>query len=271
MTSSTAERPGAVAAVGAWARRRVDALVTAGGPAFGRLVVVNSASTAGDTLVAVALAGTLFFSVPSAEARANVALYLGLTLAPFVVLAPALTAVLNRFPVAYRHGLVASSVLRAIAAIAMALGLTTLWLYPLAFALLVFSRLFAISRASILPVTLSGPTSLVAANARLAQLGVLAGAVSVPLGALGSRFLGDWSGLVLATATFAVASVAAYQLPPPPPSPETQGRRIGDLLRTLPLPRGVRLAQLATAGVRLLNGFLLLLLAFALRAVRAGA
>jgi hypothetical protein len=38
--------------------------------------------------VAVALAGTLFFSVPIGEARSRVALYLLLTMLPFALLVP---------------------------------------------------------------------------------------------------------------------------------------------------------------------------------------
>lgn len=257
----------------AWGRlrTRLQGLTDVSGPAFRRLALANLASTAGDTLVALALAGTLFFAVPSTEARSNVALYLGLTLAPFVVLAPALGAILARYPVAYRYGLVASGVLRAAVAVVTATQVRTFWLYPLAFLLLVLSRLFAISRASLLPVALEKATSLVAANARLAQLGVLAGAVAVPAAVLASWVAGAWLVLLLAAAAFVYAAVAAGGLPPPPPSaraPDAPSLRA--LVRGGPITRPVRLAQLATAGVRLLNGFLLLLLAFALRTTDAG-
>ena len=53
----------------------------------------HAGAAAGDTLVAMALAGTLFFDVPSTEARDNVALYLLITLAPFAVIGPFLGAV----------------------------------------------------------------------------------------------------------------------------------------------------------------------------------
>ena len=51
---------------------------------------MHAVSTLGDALVAVALAGTLFFAVPVAAARPRVALYLLLTVAPFAVVAPLL-------------------------------------------------------------------------------------------------------------------------------------------------------------------------------------
>jgi hypothetical protein len=256
--------------LGGRAYDRLDGVLDEGGPGFRRLVTANSASTAGDTLVAIALAGTLFFDVPSAEARGNVALYLLVTLAPFALLAPLLGALLVRFPVAYRFGLVASGLLRAVVAVAMATELDTLWLYPLAFLMLVLSRLFAISRASLLPVALDGPTTLVAANARLAQFGVAAGGIAVPFGLLGDRLLGSAAGLVLAAAVFTSSAFAARGLPAPALAELPVGRDADRSLRRPRIPTHVRFAQLATAGVRLLNGFLLLLLAFALHTAEAG-
>ncbi len=89
------------------------------GAEFSRLASSHAGSVAGDALVALALAGTLFFSVPSTEARQNMALYLLLTLAPFAVIGPMLGGVYQRFPAAYRSGLVASSALRVLLAVAM--------------------------------------------------------------------------------------------------------------------------------------------------------
>ena len=45
------------------------------GRGYHRLAESHAASVAGDALVGVALAGTLLFSVPSTEARENVAVY----------------------------------------------------------------------------------------------------------------------------------------------------------------------------------------------------
>lgn len=243
----------------------MDALLSSNGVGFRRIALANSASTAGDTLVALALAGTLFFAVPSAEARTNVALYLVLTLAPFAVLAPALGALLRRSPVAYRHGLVGSGVLRAVAAVIMAIEIDGLLLYPLAFILLVLSRLFAISRASVLPASVDGATPLVFANARLAQLGVAAGALVVPIGALIIRLLGSGAVLMVAAVAFTTVAFIGRRVAHPVPAPAPGGGRA----QSVKLPQPIRFAQLATAGVRLLNGFLLLLLAFALHSTEA--
>ncbi len=252
---------------------RVDAMFSARGPGFRALALSQAGSVAGDTLVTLALAGTLFFQVPSAEARSNVALYLLITLAPFAVLGPVLGAVFARFPTAYRGGLVLGAGSRVgVAVLMLVVGLNTLWLYPLAFLLLVFSRFHGISRSSLLPLVVDDPTDLVSANARIARIGVLVGAAVVPVGAPLVGLLGGWAGLLLAGAAFGYSTYAAMVLP-------SVAERIKALdapeldatdLRPHTLPRPVRVARLATAGVRFLNGFLVLLVAFAFRDQEAG-
>ena len=57
---------------------------------FVRLSRVHGLSAAGDAMIAVALAGSLFFSIDPSDARWRVALYLVLTIAPFAVVTPLL-------------------------------------------------------------------------------------------------------------------------------------------------------------------------------------
>ena len=254
------------------ALRRVDAVFSQNGPAFRQLAVSWSANVAGDTLVAVGLAGTLFFSVPASDARGNMALYLLLTLAPFAIVTPVLGALFSRFPGLYRVTLTLSALLRAVLAVVMMMGLTTIWLYPLAFGMLVLSRLYAISKNSMLPVALPEPVALVSANALLAKIGILAGAVVLPLGALAAQ-VDPAVTLAMSALFFAISSFTSLGLPDPRRSITDPD----DILDT-PWPKRrpatratLRLSRLATAGVRLLNGFLLLLLAFELRDAEAGA
>ncbi len=122
-----------------------------------RLAWVHAISTLGDALVAVALAGTLFFAVPVAAARPRVALYLLLTVAPFAVVAPLLGRLLDGRSGAGRLALFAAMALRAaLAALAVA-RTQSLLLYPLAFGLLVCSRAHGISRTAMVP-ELADPT-----------------------------------------------------------------------------------------------------------------
>lgn len=233
----------------------------------------HALNAAGDTLVAVALADVLFLTPDPSEARSNVVLYLAVTLAPFAVIGPFLGGLFARFPVAYRRGLGVASAVRAVVAVLMVLNLTNdLILFPLAFLMLVFSRVHGISRNSLLPVTLEGSHELVAANARMAKVGVFSGATAAIVGGLlatGFGFIsesvGSRAALVVAVVAFTLSTVAAHGVPFPPPV-EAQKQRRGILRVT----RSVRLAQLATAGVRLINGFLLFLLAFAFRDEQAG-
>ena len=233
------------------------------GHGYGRLAESHASSVAGDALVAVALAGTLFFSVPSTDARQNVALYLLVTLAPFAVIGPLLGRVFERAPGAYRAGLVLSSAGRVLVAIGLGFALDSFWLFPLAFLLLVFSRFHGIARASVLPVVVRNTNELIDANARLARAGVIAAAVVVPIGAALQAWIGGGPVLIGAIALYVVSAIAASQLPPVklPSTLPAEGR--------YSLPRSLRLARFATASVRFLNGYLVLLVAFAFRDAEA--
>jgi hypothetical protein len=249
-------------------RRQVRSLFATGGPGFRDLAVTQAWSTSADTLVAVALAGTLFFSVPTAEARGNVALYLLLTVAPFAVIGPALGRILDHAPLAIRTVLVVAAMGRAALAVSLLTRADSWWLFPAAFGLLVLSRVHAIARNSLLPVALDEPRALVAANARLAWIGVLVGGLTAGVGVGVGWATGADGPLVLATVAAVLAGVTGRRLPQPEAPAAAQGRRRSRA--RLHLPRSVRLAQLATAGVRAAVGFLLLLLAFQLRADEAG-
>ncbi|MDF1595435.1 MAG: hypothetical protein P1T08_04980 [Acidimicrobiia bacterium] len=247
--------------------RGVDRWVSVHGPAFRRLAVTQAAAYAGDTLVAIGLAGTIFFDIPSAEARGKVALYLLLTLAPFVVLSPFLPRIFARLPNPYRVGLVGSGGLRAVLTVILVLvGLDGIWLFPIAFGLLVLSRLHGIARSSLLPITLPEAVALVAANSRLAQVGLAAGTVAALVGALVMEVFGPEASLLLAAVAFAVMAFLAGAID----APRAAQGFAREWNHVWSPPRVVRLSMTATAMVRLLHGFLVLLLAFAFKEADAG-
>lgn len=246
-------------------RRMYDRVFKGYGTPFRWLSAEFGASVAGDTLVALGLAGSLFFSVPSAEARDKVALYLLLTLAPYSVIAPLLPRFFSRFPGSYRNSLTASSVGRAVVALLLAIGVQTFWLYPLAFTLLVLSRLHTIAKGSLVPVTVTSPQALVAANGLLARVGIVGGAVVVPIGAASVKWIGPWPALVVAALCFVLAALCAQQVP----SPHRSTREIPRAAGKWTIPRLARLPMIATAVVRFINGFLLALLAFVFKDVDA--
>jgi len=233
------------------------------GNGYGRLAESHAAAVAGDAAVAVALAGTLFFSVPTTDARQNVAAYLLVTLAPFAVIGPLLGRMFERAPGAYRAGLALSSAGRVIVAIGLGFALDSIWLFPLAFLLLVLSRFHGIARASVLPVVVRDAGELIDANSRLARAGVIAAAILVPIAAGIEAWLGSKAVLLVAAVLYIVSAVAASQLPPVRLAAHqgTRGR--------YSLDRHLRLARFATSSVRFLNGYLVLLVAFAFRDAQA--
>ncbi|MEX0952818.1 MAG: hypothetical protein WDZ26_03210 [Nitriliruptoraceae bacterium] len=246
----------------------VRSLFETGGSGFRHLAVTQVLSTATDTLVAIGLAGTLFFSIPSAQARDNVVLYLVLTVAPFAVIGPTLGRVLDRAAVTTRTLLVGAAIARGVLALSLIGQSGTWWLFPAAFGLLVSSRIHGITRNTLLPLALDEPSALVTANARLAWIGMLAGGIAAGLGIAGA-WVADVEGpLALAGVTGLAAAWIGRTLP----EPDGAHPRAADARPRPPLalPYRVRLAQFATAGVRTLNGFLLLLLAFALHEIDAG-
>lgn len=70
----------------------------AGESGLGKLIELHAVNGAGDVMITVALASTVFFSVPTDEARGRVALYLAVTMAPFTLLAPVVGPLLDRLP-----------------------------------------------------------------------------------------------------------------------------------------------------------------------------
>ena len=241
----------------------------AAGRPLDRLAWVHATSTFGDALVAVALAGTLFFAVPMAAARPRVALYLLLTVAPFAVVAPLLGRLLDGRSGAGRLALAAAMALRAgLAALAVA-RTESLLLYPLAFGLLVCSRAHGISRTAMVPELIEGDgRDLVAVNGRMARVAALGGTAGALLGVGLDRLLSGGAVLWAAALAFVAGGVLALGLPhtrrrrEPTAPRDPMDRRTARLARP---PGRVRLARTANATVRAVGGFSLFLLAFELR------
>jgi MFS family permease len=256
-----------------------------------RLAWAHATSTLGDALVAVALAGTLFFAVPVAAARPRVALYLLLTVAPFAVVAPLLGRLLDGRSGAGRLALAAAMALRAALAALAVTRTESLLLYPLAFGLLVCSRAHGISRTALVPELLvddpddperpgapPAGRNLVAVNGRMARVAALGGTAGALLGVALDRLLGGGAVLWAAAATFTAGTLLVLALPRTPTSPHPaapgtpstpadprRGSMEWRAARLVRPPGRVRLARTANATVRAVGGFTLFLLAFELR------
>ena len=107
--------------------------------------------TAGDTLFAVSLAGSLFFSISPRAAKDKVLLYLLLTMAPFAVVAPALGPLIDRSRGARRAMVVTSALGRALLCPFLARDIHTLLLFPEAFLMLVLSKVYLVTKGAIVP------------------------------------------------------------------------------------------------------------------------
>ena len=108
--------------------------------AFDRFVLSQSLAGAADALVAVSLAGSLFFSLSPEASRQQVLLYLVINMVPFALLAPLVGPAVDHFRLGYRWINVLLGALRALCALALAFSLLDLALYFFALALLVVGQ-----------------------------------------------------------------------------------------------------------------------------------
>jgi hypothetical protein len=245
------------------ARRAVrSARREAATPEFGRFLTFQALGAAGDALLALALAGSLFFSVPEATARGRVALYLALTVAPFAIVAPFLSRFLDRHRGGLRLAMVVSALGRGTLVWLLATRTDSLYLFPIAFAALVLSRSSLVVKGAMLPELAPGDRPLVKANSSIAKASAIGGMIAVPFGLLLLHFVSVRSELLFAAVIYYIGVIPALMLP------RRRGRRaVTERLDAQNFARSVSIRQaiFAAAGMRLLVGFLVLHLAFALR------
>jgi hypothetical protein len=265
--------------------------------AFGRLALVHVIMMAGDTLVTVSLAGSLFFSVSPTEAKGRVLAYLLLTIAPFAVVSPLLGPLIDRSANGRRILVALSAGARVLLCWSMSQHLNSFWLFPEAFLVLVSSKLYVVTRGALVPemartdqfresaatVGLAGWPSRGKAeekgfagfNAQLTLLGTVAGLLAGSIGAGLLKGLGAPSVLVFAGVVYAAATVASMRLQRPAQQVReevaglTQAER--DLNELNPMGNvEVAWGLSASALMRFTVGFATFLLAFGLRREHAG-
>ncbi len=131
-------------------RSAIDDLFDQRSP-FGRLALTHVLMTAGDTMFAVSLAGSLFFSISPTAAKDKVLLYLLLTMGPFAVVAPALGPLIDRSRGARRAMVVTSAAGRALLCPFVARDIHSLLLFPEAFVMLVLSKVYLVTKGALVP------------------------------------------------------------------------------------------------------------------------
>jgi MFS family permease len=261
--------------------RRAAHAEGAGDSGLSRLIEMHAFNTAGDAAVAVSLAGTLFFQVPTGEARGQVALFLGLTMLPFAIVAPLIGPFLDRFSHGRRWAIGGTLALRGFLAWSLAgsVAAHSNWMFPAALGTLVASKAYTVTRAAAVPRLLPESLTLVKANGRVLLAGVIGAAISAPLAALASLVGPEWS-LRYAFLLFVVATVLAILLPARVDSsagegtmtltgsPDAGPTRSGRM--RIRIPASVAFALRANLGPRFLSGFLTMFMAFLLREVPIG-
>jgi MFS family permease len=246
--------------------RRASHAEGAGDSGLSRLIELHAFNAAGDAAVAISLAGTLFFQVPTDEARGQVAMFLGLTMLPFAVVAPLIGPVLDRFSHGRRWAIGATMALRAFLCWVLATEVVEeSWiLFPAALGVLVSSKAYGVTRAAAVPRVAPPALGLVKANSRISLAGLTGAAISAPLAVLASLAGPDWS-LRYAFLVFVGGTILAILLPARVDNSHGEERAAlsGTTRAKVPplVVRGLR----CNAGLRLLSGFLTLFMAFLLR------
>ncbi|POX50294.1 MFS transporter [Streptomyces sp. Ru71] len=253
----------------------------AGESGLGKLIELHAVNGAGDVMITVALASTVFFSVPTDEARGRVALYLAITMAPFTVLAPVIGPLLDRLPHGRRAAMAGAMLARALLALVLSGAVVTgsLELYPAALGVLVSSKAYGVVRSAVVPRLLPPRLSLVKANSRVTLGGLLATGVAAPV-AGGLHALGERWPLYGAFVIFIAGTFLSFTLPPKVDSAKGEDTALlaadeehlhGPHRKALKRP-GLRTvgpavthALGANAALRCLTGFLIFFLAFLLR------
>ena len=134
---------------------------------FRRLTITHAAMMGGDAAMLVALADSLFLSIDPSAARGRVLLFLVISFAPFLVIAPLIGPVIDR---AARGGapsiqLVAGA--RVVLAVLMARFIGDVALFPLVFASLVLQKTYLVSKQALVPSVVRTEAELVEANSKL--------------------------------------------------------------------------------------------------------
>jgi len=220
--SQSAVKVGAAAASGATRTvHRMTHASGAGRTGLAHLIELSAAGGIGDAFVAVALAGTLFFSASVTQARGRVALALIITMAPFALLAPFIGPLLDRVRDGRRYILVGTMLARGLLCWGMSGAVQhndAVTLLPAAFGVLLLQKAYGVTRASATPQLLPAEITLVTANSRCALASLIATSVGVPAAAGISALTGGGSTgaawvLRIGTLLYLAAMVPGLRLP----------------------------------------------------------
>jgi hypothetical protein len=185
---------------------------------------------------------------------------------PFTIVAPLVGPAIDRIPGGRRVIVVICATGKAIVSVFMITHLNGLGLFPLAFATLVLSKAYAVSKSALVPSLVRNETELVEANSKLGLLAGIVGFLAV-VPAIVLQLISPQATVAFSALIFAGAAVMAWQLPRRTvvaAEPE-QPVEVAELRSS-----GIRLAASAMALLRAIVGFLTFQIAFWFRNTGAG-
>ncbi len=209
----------------------------------------------------VALADSFFFSVELDAARTQVMLFLAVSFAPFLFVAPLVGPLIDRMAGGRRLVIQLVAVARIVLLLLMARYIDALALFPLVFASLVLQKTYTVSKSALVPSTVRSADELVEANSKLGLLSGLTGAVAVVPAAILLTVLGPWAALVYGAMIFTGAFFSARRLAPEVVAATAAGAEEHEELNSPSL----RLASIVMTVLRSNVGFVFFHLAFWLR------
>jgi MFS family permease len=222
--------------------------------------------SAGDAVMAVALADSLFLSISPDAARERVLLFLAVSFIPFAVVAPLIGPFIDRMRGGRRMVIRLVAVLRVVIAVLMMSQIDEYLLFPLAFAALVLQKTYAVSKSALVPTVVRSEPELVEANSKLGLISGIVGTIIVVPAAVLQKLIGSDATLVFNALVFLAALVAATRLPKEVVAARPARQRERHELHA----PSIVLAASAMGFLRAAVGFLFFHLAFWLRTQDAG-
>ncbi len=228
---------------------------------FTRLAITHALMMGGDAAMVVALADSFFFSVDLDAARTQVLLFLAISFAPFLFVAPLIGPMIDRVAGGRRMVIQIVALIRVVLLLLMARYIDGIALFPLVFGSLVLQKTYVISKSSLVPSTVRNETELVEANSKLGLVSGMLGGVAVVPGGILLTTLGSGAALVYAAILFGCAFASARRLAPEVVAATAVGEQEVEDLQSPSL----RIGAIAMTMLRANVGFTFFHLAFWLR------
>lgn len=229
---------------------------------FRRLAIVHGAMMGADAAMVVALADTVFFSVDPQAARDKVLLFLVISFAPFLVLAPLIGPLLDRIAGGRRAVIQFVGLSRVVLSLAMVPFVDSVVLFPLVFIALVLQKTYIVSKSALVPSVVRSEADLIEANSKLGLISGIVGMVAVlPAGIIRLTPLASEGILVYAAMLFVVAVVASTWL-----AADVVASKPADAQEQLQLHSpAMQLGSLVMVLLRAVVGFVFFLIAMVLK------